>query len=92
MTRETLYLSAFDDDGVGGEVDTPSERGCRNKELDVPIGKKIFDQSTVDTAHTGVMDGETVWKQVFELLILHLLRFVAEDFGGGRAFSEERPQ
>jgi pimeloyl-CoA synthetase len=57
-------LRALDDDGVGGEVDTPRQRGSRHEHLEVPTSKELLHQRAVHSVHTRVVDAEAIRQQV----------------------------
>lgn len=65
-----VHLSAFDDDGVSRQVDTPSQSSCGHQHLDVSISKQILHQSTINSAHASVMDGKAIGQQILQFEVL----------------------
>lgn len=66
-----VNLRALDDDDVGGKVDSPSERGGTDEDLEAAVAEEVFDERTVGAVHSGVVDSETEGKEVLERGVLH---------------------
>lgn len=62
-------LRTFNDGGMGRKVDTPSEGGCANEDLEVTLFEKLLDVGSVNGAHTSVMDTEAKGQKVLEIRV-----------------------
>lgn len=82
-------LGSLDDDDVGGKVDSPGESRRRDQNLDTPVVEEVLDEGSIGTVHSGVMDGESERKDVFEGGIGHAFRFSGENFASGGVGAEE---
>ena len=66
-----VHLGPFDDDTVGREVYTPSQGRSGHQDLDVFVSEQVLHQRAVYSIHSGVVDGESVRQQVFQVHILN---------------------
>mmetsp|Transcript_75394 Transcript_75394/g.157137 ORF Transcript_75394/g.157137 Transcript_75394/m.157137 type:complete len:283 (+) Transcript_75394:3647-4495(+) len=85
-------LSSLDDDGVRGQVDAPGQCGGGHEHLNVPIGVQILNELTIGSGKTGMMDGETIRQQIFQLLSLNAFDFGLQDFARGGVGLQELGQ
>ena len=76
--------SDLDDDGVGGQVDAPGQRGGAAQHLQVAPGEHALHQAAVGSQHARVVDPKTVREELPHLLVPGALDLRE---GGGR---EER--
>ena len=60
-------LRALDDDGVGGEVHAPRQRGCAHEDSDGSLREESLRQAPVGAWHPGVVDAEPLREELFRL-------------------------
>ena len=66
------YLSSLDNNCMRWQIYSPGQGCGRHKNLNMSICKQIFDQGSVNTRHTGVVNSKPVGEEVLELQVLHL--------------------
>ena len=54
------YLCPFDDDRVGGKVDTPGQSCRGDEDLDVLVVEEFFHKGTVHSTHTSIVDRKAI--------------------------------
>ena len=69
-----VNLRALDDDGVGGQVDSPGESGGGNEDFNVALSEQIFREQTIQEMEPGVVDGESVRQEIFHVQTLPMWR------------------
>lgn len=65
----TINLSSLNDDGVGGQVDTPSQCGGTTEHSNVTLAEQILHQRPIRSEHTGMMHSHSTIDQVYQVTI-----------------------
>lgn len=66
-------LSSLDNDQMSWEIDTPSESGRSNKNLNLLIDVELFDELSILVVETGMMEADSEDERQLEVLITHLV-------------------